>query len=136
MFVFNIENGWEIIPSPRAGALHLQPGVVHRRRLRSGDGGGADVTDDVQRFFQSEVHPQHLISTLSLFCRLLHECVLISARVQLSQQLGVDELFRLDGESTLNTALKNMDVSNNINKGYVGQTQLLVDLLKESVTVE
>lgn len=41
------------------------------------------------------VHPQHLIAMLGLLLRLLHQRVLVATRVQLGQQLGVDELLGL-----------------------------------------
>lgn len=84
------------LPSSRAATLHLQPGVIHRRRHGSGDGGRADVTDDAEGLPQGMVHAQHLVAVLGLLLRLLHQCVLVATRVQLSQQLCVDELLRLD----------------------------------------
>ena len=84
--------------SPPSGAapLHLQPGVVHRRRHGGADGGRADVPDDAEGLPQGVVHPQHLVAVLRLLLGLLHQRVLVAARVQLGQQVGVDELFSLD----------------------------------------
>lgn len=42
------------------------PGVVHRRGHRGGDGVGADVADDGQRLLQGVVHAQHLVPPLRL----------------------------------------------------------------------
>lgn len=91
-------SGVPVSPSPGAAALHLQPGVVHRRRHGGADGGGADVADDAERLLQGEVHPQHLVAVLRLLLGLLHQRVLIRTRVELSQQLSVDEVFRLSRE--------------------------------------
>lgn len=84
-----------LLPSPGAAPLHLQPGVIHRRRHGGADGGGADIADDAEGLLQGEVHPQHLVAVLRLLLRLLHQRVLVATGVQLSQQLGVDEVFRL-----------------------------------------
>lgn len=84
-----------LLPSPRAAPLHLQPGVIHRRRHGGADGGGADIADDAEGLLQGEIHPQHLVAVLRLLLRLLHQRVLIATGVQLSQQLGVDEVFCL-----------------------------------------
>lgn len=78
--------------------MHLQPGVVHWRRHGGGYRGRADVADDAEGLPQGVVHPQHLVAVLGLLLRLLHQRVLVATRVQLSQQLGVDELFRLGSE--------------------------------------
>lgn len=86
------------LPSSRATTLHLQPGVVHRRRHGRGDGGRADVADDAERLPQGVVHPQHLVTVLGLLLRLLHQGVLVAARVQLSQQVGVDVVLRLEAK--------------------------------------
>lgn len=85
------------LPSARATTLHLQPGVVHRRRHGCAYGGCADVTDDAEGLPQRVVHPQHLVAVLGLLLRLLHQGVLVATRVQLSQQLCIDELFSLNG---------------------------------------
>lgn len=42
------------------------------------------------------VHPQHLVTVLGLLLRLLHQRVLVAARVQLSQELRIYELLRLE----------------------------------------
>lgn len=86
------------LPPSRATPLHLQPGVVHRRWHGSGHSGRADVTNDAEGLPQGVVHPQHLVAVLRLLLRLLHQRVLVTARVQLCQQLSVDELLRLDTE--------------------------------------
>ena len=85
-------------PSSRAAPLHLQPGVVHRWWHGGGHSGRADVTNDAEGLPQGVVHPQHLVSVLRLLLRLLHQRVLVTARVQVRQQLGVNELLRLDTE--------------------------------------
>lgn len=54
------------------------PGVIHRRRYGGGDGGHADVSDDLQCLLERMVHAQHLISALGLVSRLLHEAVRVS----------------------------------------------------------
>lgn len=84
------------LPSSGAAPLHLQPGVIHRRRHGGADGGRADVADDAEGLSQGVVHAQHLVAVLGLLLRLLHQRVLVAARVQLSQQLRVDELFSLN----------------------------------------
>lgn len=84
------------LPSSRAAPLHLQPGIIHGRRHGSADGGRADVPDDAEGLPQGVVHPQHLVAVLRLLLRLLHQRVLVAARVKLGQQLRVDELLRLD----------------------------------------
>lgn len=66
------------LPSSGATPLHLQPGVVHRRRHRGAYGGCTDVTDDVKGLAQGVVHPEHLITVLGLLRRLLHQCVLVT----------------------------------------------------------
>ena len=50
-----------LLPSAASGVLHLQPGVVDGRGHGRGDGGGADVPDDVQGLPQGVVHAQHLV---------------------------------------------------------------------------
>lgn len=85
-----------VLPSPGATPLHLQPGVVHGRRHGGGYGGCADVTDDAEGLPQGVVHPQHLVAVVGLLLRLLHQRVLVGTRVQLSQQLRVDELLSLN----------------------------------------
>lgn len=69
------------LPSPGAASLHLQPGVIHRRWHGGADGGGADIADDAEGLLQGEIHPQHLVAVLRLLLRLLHQRVLIAARV-------------------------------------------------------
>lgn len=54
------------LPASGWHSRHLQPGVVDRWRHRCGDSGGADVTDDAEACAQSVVHPEHLITVLSL----------------------------------------------------------------------
>jgi len=113
------------LPASRWHPSHLQPGVIDGRRHCRGDGGGADVTDDAKTLSQGMVHPEHLITVLGLdqdrarsvnrstqqthlptssftshlwthlFLGLLHQGVLVSTRVKLSQQVSVDELLRL-----------------------------------------
>lgn len=46
--------------------LFANPSVIDWWGHRSGDSGGADVSDEDQSLFQSVVHPQHLISPLGL----------------------------------------------------------------------
>lgn len=84
------------LPSSGATALHLQPGVIHGRRHGGAHGGCADVTDDAEGLPQGVVHPQHLVTVLGLLLRLLHQRVLVATRVQLCQQLCIDELFSLE----------------------------------------
>ena len=67
------------LPSSGAASLHLQPGVVHRRRHGGADGGRADVADDAQGLPQGIVHAQHLVAVRGLFLRLLHQRVLVAA---------------------------------------------------------
>ncbi len=76
-------------------AAGAQPGVIHRWRQRCGEGGGGDVSDDGQRFFQSVVCAQNLLAPLHLLLRLVHQCVLVSGRVQLRQELCVNEVLHL-----------------------------------------
>lgn len=71
------------------------PGGVHRRRYGDSDGGGGDIANDGQSLLQGLVGPQHLIPPLGLFLGLVHESVLVSCRVQLGQQLCIDELLHL-----------------------------------------
>lgn len=78
-----------------ATTTSCHPGGVNRRRHGDGDGGGGDITDDGQRLLQGLVGPQHLIPPLGLLLRLVHQGVLVTCRVQLGQQLCVDELFHL-----------------------------------------
>ncbi len=78
----------------------VDPGVVHRRRDRCRYGAGADVSDDVQRLFERVIHAEHLVAALRLFSRLLHQTALIARRVQIRQQLRVDELLRLTHTQT------------------------------------
>lgn len=84
------------LPPSGAAPLHLQPGVVHWRRHGGGYGGCADVADDAESLPQGVVHPQHLVTVLGLLLRLLHQRVLVTARVQMSQELRVYELLRLE----------------------------------------
>lgn len=84
------------LPPTGASPLHLQPGVVHWGRHGGGHGGCADVADDAESLPQGVIHPQHLVTVLGLLLRLLHQRVLVAARVQLSQELRVYELLRLD----------------------------------------
>ena len=86
------------IPSPRAVVLHLQPGVINGRRHGGTDGGGANVTNDVECLTQGVVHTQHLVPVLRLLCRLLHQSVLVTARVQLGQKLCINKLLGLKVE--------------------------------------
>ena len=88
---------WEpaLIPASGRYALHLQPGVVHRRGHGRADGGRVDVADDAERLFQCVVHAQHLVTPLCLLGRLLHQCVLVPARIQVGQQLREDEFLGL-----------------------------------------
>lgn len=65
--------------------------------------GGGDVSDEDQRLFQSVIHPQHLIPPLSLLWRLLHQTALVHGRVQVGQQLRVDEVLRLEARREVNT---------------------------------
>ena len=44
------------------------------------------------------IHPQHLISPLSLLRWLLHQTALVSCWVQIGQQLRVDEVLRLEDD--------------------------------------
>ncbi len=78
----------------------VDPGVVHRWRDRCRYGAGADVSDDVQRLFERVIHAEHLVAPLRLFSRLLHQTALITRRVQIRQQLRVDELLRLTHTQT------------------------------------
>lgn len=39
--------------------------------------------------------PQHLIPPLGLLLGLIHQGILVTCRVQLGQQLGIDELINL-----------------------------------------
>lgn len=55
----------------------LEPGVVHGRRRGGERGGSVDVTDDREGFFKGLVHPKHLVPTLGLLGRLLHQRVLV-----------------------------------------------------------
>lgn len=71
------------------------PGGVDGRRYGDGDGGGGDIANDGQSLLQGLVGPQHLIPPLGLFLGLIHESVLVSCRVQLGQQLCIDELLHL-----------------------------------------
>lgn len=71
------------------------PRVVNRRRHGDSDGGGGDITDDGQGLCQGLVGPQHLIPPLSLLLGLVHQGILVTCRVQLSQQLCIDEVFHL-----------------------------------------
>lgn len=84
------------LPSSGAAPLHLQPGVVHRRWHGGGHSGCADVTNDAEGLPQGVVHPQHLVAVRGLLLRLLHQRVLVTTRVQLGQQLCVDELLSLE----------------------------------------
>lgn len=72
-----------------------QPAVIYRRGHRGRNGGGADVSDDDQRLLQGVIHPQHLIPPLGLLRWLLHQAALVSGRVQVRQQLRVDEVLSL-----------------------------------------
>lgn len=71
------------------------PGVVNRRRQGDGDGGGGDISDDGQGLLQGLVGPQHLIPPLSLLLGLIHQGILVTCRVQLGQQLCIDEVLHL-----------------------------------------
>lgn len=88
---------WEpaLVPASSRYALHLQPGVVHGRGHGRADSGRVDVADDAERLFQCVVHAQHLVAPLRLLGRLLHQCVLVPARVQVGQQLREDEFLGL-----------------------------------------
>lgn len=88
--------GW--LPSPRTAPLHLQPGVIHGWWVGRAHGGCADVADDPEGLSQGVVHPQHLVTVLRLLLRLLHQGVLVSAGVQLCQQLGINEFLSLHTE--------------------------------------
>lgn len=84
------------LPPSGAAPLHLQPGVIHRRWHGGGYSGRADVTNDAEGLPQGVVHPQHLVAMRGLLLRLLHQRVLVTTRVQLGQQLCVDELLSLE----------------------------------------
>lgn len=84
----------------QAGSLGASPAASHPRgvdrwRHRGGDGGGGDVANDGQGLLQSLVGPQHLVPPLRLLLGLVHQGVLVACRVQLGEQLRVDELFHL-----------------------------------------
>lgn len=87
--------GPALVPASGRYALHLQPGVVHRRGHWRADSGRVDVADDAERLLQCVVHAQHLVAPLRLLGRLLHQCVLVPARVQVGQQLREDEFLGL-----------------------------------------
>lgn len=87
--------GPALVPASGRYALHLQPGVVHGRGHGRADSGRVDVADDAERLLQRVVHAQHLVSPLRLLRRLLHQRVLVPARVQVGQQLREDEFLRL-----------------------------------------
>lgn len=84
-----------LVPASGRYALHLQPGVVHRWGHGGADGAGVDVPDDVEGLLQGVVHAQHFVAALGLLCRLLHQRVLVPTRVQVCQQLGMDEVLGL-----------------------------------------
>ena len=54
------------LPASWGHPRDLQPRVINRRWHCRGDGGGTDVTNDVEAFAQSVIHPQHLVTVLSL----------------------------------------------------------------------
>lgn len=87
--------GPALVPASGRYALHLQPGVVHGRGHGRADGGRVDVADDAERLLQRVVHAQHLVAPLRLLGGLLHQRVLVPARVQVGQQLREDELLGL-----------------------------------------
>lgn len=77
------------------------PAVIYWWRHWGGNSVGADVPYEDQGLFQSMIHPQHLIPPLSLLCRLLHQTALVPSHIQVSHQLRVDEILRLErGEET------------------------------------
>lgn len=55
----------------------LQPGVVHGGRRGGERGGSVDVADDREGFFKGLVHAKHLVPTLGLLGRFLHQGVLV-----------------------------------------------------------
>lgn len=87
--------GPALVPASGRYALHLQPGVVHGRGHGRADSGRVDIADDAERLLQCVVHAQHLVAPLRLLRRLLHQRVLVPARVQVGQQLREDEFLRL-----------------------------------------
>ncbi len=74
------------------------PGGVNRRGHGDGDGGGGDITDDAQGLLQGLVGSQHLIPPLGLLLGLVHQGILVTCRVQLGQQLCIDEVLHLVAE--------------------------------------
>lgn len=87
--------GPALVPASGRYALHLQPGVVHGRGHGRADSGRVDVADDAKRLLQCVVHAQHLVSPLRLLGGLLHQCVLVPARVEVGQKLREDEFLGL-----------------------------------------
>lgn len=86
---------WTVLYQPMATAGILQPGVIHWRRDRCGDGASGNIPNNVQSLLKCMIHPEHIISPLSLVRRLLHQTVLVSGWVEICQQLRVNELLRL-----------------------------------------
>ncbi len=86
-----------LIPVISPATTH--PGGVNRWRYGNTDGGGGDITNDGQGLLQGLVGPQHLIPPLSLLLGLIHQGILVTCRVQLRQQLCVDEFLHLAGGS-------------------------------------
>ena len=73
----------------------LDPGVINGWGHGSGHSAGADVPNDVERLLERVVHAQHVVPPLGLVSRLFHEAALVRRRVQVGQQLMVDEGLRL-----------------------------------------
>lgn len=81
------------LPPTTTGSSH--PGGVNRRRHGDSNGGRGDITDDAQGLLQGLVGSQHLIPPLGLLLGLVHQGVLVTSRVQLGQQLCIDEVLHL-----------------------------------------
>jgi len=55
------------------------------------EGGGGDVSDDLESLLARVIHPQHLLPPQRLVSALLHHSLRVSSGVEAGQQFSVDE---------------------------------------------